>query len=197
MEIPMRRRSLWTFLLLYLPLAACQSSATTDPLLVDQGPICPVTAVLSDAVTVTKLKPGAGQVLPVPANVAFSAEMSQAVLECDYDPETNRLVVNIEFAVKGTRGPAATGQDPPLEFFVAVVDADNNILSKRVFQSRPLMAGRTTNTFTQTVDDFPVPLAMDTRPYDYEILTGFQLTAEELAFNRLPRSNAPPASQIR
>jgi hypothetical protein len=31
-------------------------------------------------------------------------------------------------------------------------------------------------------------MAMDKRPYDYELLTGFQLTPDELAYNRIPRS---------
>ena len=50
------------------------------------------------------------------------------------------------------------------------------------------------NTYTQSVDGFPVPLAMDKRPYDYEILTGFQLTPDELAYNRVPRPLPQPAA---
>ena len=49
-----------------------------------------------------------------------------------------------------------------------------------------------TNTYTQSVDGFPVPLAMDKRPYDYEILTGFQLSPDELAYNRVPRPLPQP-----
>ena len=44
---------------------------------------------------------------------------------------------------------------------------------------------------------FPVPLAMDKRPYDYEILTGFQLTPDELAYNRAPRSLPGPRAATR
>src|SRR6266566_956362 len=89
MEYLMRRSPLLTFLLLLMPLAGCETLGLTSPspdeLVADTGPICPSTAVLSDAVTVTKLKPGTQAALPNPANVAFTAEMSQAKLDCDYD----------------------------------------------------------------------------------------------------------------
>src|SRR5215470_12373409 len=88
---------------LALPLAACEtlglSSPPPDQLVMDNGPICPATAVLSDAVTVTKLKPGT-QTAPNPANVVFTAEMSQAKLDCSYNRTSNRLTVDINFAVK-------------------------------------------------------------------------------------------------
>src|SRR5579885_1742294 len=162
------------------------SDLTPNPNLVDTGPICPATAVLSDAVSVTKLKPGTppGQLNPMA--VAFSAEMSQAKLVCNYNRDQNRLTVDINFGIKATRGPAAAGADPQLSFFVAVVDEDNNIVSKGIYNSPPQMDGRTTNTYTQSVDNFPVPLGMDKRPGDFEILTGFQLTPDELAYNRIP-----------
>jgi hypothetical protein len=153
--------------------------------------------VLSDAVTVTKLRPGTPPGMPNPANVMFTAEMSQAKLECDYDRERNRLSVDIDFAVKATRGPAAQGADPQLDFFVAVVDADNNIIAKTVYHGQPDMRGRMSNVYTQSVGSYPVPLAMDKRPYDYEILTGFQLTPDELAYNRAPRPLPAPRAATR
>jgi hypothetical protein len=163
-------------------------------LLVDGGPICPSTAVLADAVTVTKLKPGAAA--PGPANVMLTAEMSQAELKCNYDRVKNTLSVDVSFAVRATRSAGtAEGPDPPLDYFVAVVDAEGNVLSKRVFQSQPALGRNNAGVFTQRVSKFAVPLGMDKRPYDYEILTGFQLTAAELAYNRVPKPLPQPRRQ--
>jgi hypothetical protein len=189
-----------TILVLALPLAACETLGLSSPdpaTVVDLGPTCPVTAVLSDATTVTKLRPGTPAGLHDPANVVFTAEMSQAMLDCDYDRSANRLTVGIEFAIKASRGAAAQGPEPQLDFFVAIVDADNNIISKNVFHGQPEMRGRATNTYTQSVENFPVPMAMDKRPYDYEILTGFQLTPDELAYNRVPRTIPQPRAANR
>jgi hypothetical protein len=201
MDYSMRRLPLLMFLLLPMPLAGCQTLGLTSPspdeLVADTGPICPSTAVLSDAVIVTKLKPGTQAALPNPANIAFTAEMSQAKLDCDYDRSLNKLSVDLSFAVKAARGPAATGADPQIDFFVAVVDADNNILSKIVYHSQADLGGRATNIYTQSVRNYAVPLGMDKRPYDYEILTGFQLTPDELAYNRVPKPLPVPLAARR
>jgi len=197
----MRRLPLLMLLLLLMPLAGCQTLGLTSPspdeLVADTGPICPSTAVLSDAVTVTKLKPGTQAALPNPANIAFTAEMSQAKLDCNYDRSQNKLSVDLSFAVKAARGPAATGADPQVDFFVAVVDADNNIVSKIVYHGQADLGGRAANIYTQNVRNFAVPLGMDKRPYDYEILTGFQLTPDELAYNRIPKMLSVPRAASR
>ena len=175
-----------------LPLGGCESLglSTPDPeTVVDIGPPCPATAVLSDAVSVTKLRPGATG-LGNPADIAYSAEMSQARLDCDYDENANRLTIDLNFQVRATRGPAAPGQagDPQLDFFVAVVDLDDNVVAKTVYHGQAILGGRPTNTYTQSVNNFTVTLMMDRRPADYQLLTGFQLTPDELAYNRTPRA---------
>src|SRR5258705_3466405 len=201
MEYLMRRLPLLMLLLPLMQLAGCQplglSSPSPDELVADTGPICPSTAVLSDAVIVTKLKPGTQAALPNAASIVFTAEMSQAKLDCDYDRSQNKLSVDINFAVKAARGPAAMGPDPQVDFFVAVVDADNNILSKIVYHGQADLGGKATNIYTQNVRNFPVPLGMDKRPYDVEIVTGFQLTPDELAYNRVPRSLPVPRAARR
>jgi hypothetical protein len=197
----MRLSPVLPLFLLAMPLGACETLGLTspapDPTLVDMGPICPASAVLSDAVVVTKLKPGTPPGQPNPANIAFTAEMSQAKLDCNFNREKNTLSVDINFAVKASRGPAGMGADPQLDFFVAVVDADNNIISKTVYHGQPDLRGKQSNVYTQNVDNVPVPLAMDKRPYDYEILTGFQLTPDELAYNRVPKSVPGPRAATR
>jgi hypothetical protein len=194
----MRRSPFLTILLLSLPLAACETLGLTSPKeAVDPGPICPSTAVLADADTVTKLKTGTPLGMQNQMSVVFSAEMSQAKLNCNYNRTENKLSLDLSFAVKANRGPAATGADPQLDFFVAVIDADNNVIAKNIYHAQPDMAGRANNMFTESVSNYPVPLAMDKHPYDYEILTGFQLSPDELAYNRAPRPLPAPRSVVR
>jgi hypothetical protein len=189
----MRHRRILALLALPLALSACQRIGqrlgfVEPPMpILDGGPVCPSTAVLSDAVTVTKLRAGA-PMNPDPQNVVLSAEMSQAQLECEYDGERNALTINLDFAVRATRGAAASGPDPELEYFIAMVDAQGTLLTKNIFKSRPDLNGRTAGQYTQSVDNFVFQLAMDARPADYQLLTGFQLTPAELAYNRIPRS---------
>jgi hypothetical protein len=189
----MRRLRFLALLALPLALSACQRIGQrlgfVDPPMpiLEGGPVCPSTAVLSDAVTVTKLKPGAPATVD-PQNVVLSAEMSQAQLQCEYDGERNALTISLEFAIRATRGAAAMGSDPALDFFVAMVDAQGNLLTKNILKSQPDLNGRVPGQYTQSIDNFVFQMAMDTRPADYQLLTGFQLTPAELAYNRIPRS---------
>jgi len=189
----MRRLQVLALFALPLALSACQRLGERlgfrEPMMVlfEGGPVCPSTAVLSDAVIVTKLRPGAPATPPNPANVVLTAEMSQAQLECEYDAETNAITIDINFAVRATRGAAASGDDPELDYFIAMVDVGGNVLTKNIFKSQPDFGGRMAGEYTQSVSNFVFPMAMDMRPTDYQLLTGFQLTAAELAYNRIPR----------
>ena len=188
----MRRLRFFALLALPLVLSGCtrlgERLGFREPMVVtvEGGPVCPSTAVLSDAVTVTKLKPGV-PAMPNPANVVLTAEMSQAQLECEYDAETNAISININFAVRATRGAAAMGDDPELDYFIAMVDAGGNVLTKNIFKSQPDLNGGMRGEYTQTISNFVFPMATDMRPLDYQLLTGFQLTPAELAYNRIPR----------
>ena len=177
-------------LCLVVTLAGCDQFRATERMAraIVTGPICPPSAVLSDAVTVTKLMPGSPlAVYSDGSNVAFTAEMSKADLKCEYNPERNTLNVDISFAVRATRNTAAPATDPPLDFFVAVVDVDGNVLSKKVYQNQPDLGGKPSAQWVQHINSFPVPITKDKRPGDYEILTGFQLSPAELAYNRAPK----------
>jgi hypothetical protein len=197
----MRRSLLLLVCTAFLPLTGCDTlsglfdNTPRDP--VDPGPICPATAVLSDAATVTKVKAGTSAVRVSPGDISLEAEMTQARLVCHYNRADNKLTVDLSLPIRATRGPAATATDPLLPFFVAVIDADNNVISKSVYNSQPQLAGRMSNLYNQSVSDFGVPLAMDKRPYDYELLTGFQLTPDELAYNRAPRMIPAPRAAAR
>ena len=194
----MQRLQILALLVLPLALAGCQRLGERlgfrEPVMmvIEGGPPCPSTAVLSDAVTVTKLRPGSPNNVQNPANVILSAEMSQAQLECQYDAERNAVTIDINFAIRATRGAAAMGADPELDYFIAMVDAQGNLLTKNIFKSQPVLNGRVPGQYTQNVSNFVFQLAMDMRPIDYQLLTGFQLTPAELAYNRIPRSIPQP-----
>ena len=194
----MRRLRVFVLLALPLALSGCmrlgERLGFREPVMVlfEGGPVCPSTAVLSDAVTVTKLRPGAPATPPNPANVVLAAEMSQAQLACTYDAEKNAITMEINFAVRATRGAAASGADPELDYFIAVIDAEGALLTKNIFKSQPDLDGQMAGMYTQNVSNFVFQLAMDKRPADYQLLTGFQLTPAELAYNRIPRPLPQP-----
>lgn len=182
-------------LLLLLVFSGCDRfRATERERLALLGPSCPPSGVLADATAVSKLMPGSP--LPDiqdPTNVIYSAEISRPVLECDFDRENITLSLDMSFTIRALRGTAGAA-DPPLEFFVSIIDLDENVLVKNVYRYQPNFGNNRAVQWTQNVRDLAVPMEKDTRPGDYEILIGFQLTPDELAYNRLPKPS-PVASR--
>jgi hypothetical protein len=182
-------------LFLLLALTGCdQFRATERERLALLGSPCPPAGVLADAVAVNKLRPGAPVTgIQDPSNVIYSAEIARPEMECDFDRRALTLSVDLSFNIRAMRG-AAEAADPPLEFFVSIIDLDENVLVKNVYRYQPNFGTNRAIQWKQTIDDLVVPLEMDHRPGDYEIIIGFQLTQDELAYNRLPKTS-PVASR--
>jgi len=90
------------------------------------------------------------------------------------------LVLWMTIPIGLRRGPAGGGAQN-LTYFVAVIDPNGNMISKRTFQ-RILNAGPALPAVvTEYVNGTSIGLAANRRPVEYEILTGFQLTPEEFA----------------
>ncbi len=175
------RRPTVLVLSLLLPLGAC---ATPDPSVLAAS--CPGTGVLFQASSVTKLRPNGKE----PSDAIFAALMGPPVLSCDYDMVDNRVSVDIRFPISLKKG-AAPGGTQRLTYFVAVMDSAGNMLTKRSFDRDVDLGRNDTATLTEEVDNTEIKLAQDKKPYDYQILTGFQMTPDELAYNRARRDVRP------
>ena len=170
------------FLAFLLPLAAC---GTTDP--AEIAISCPEGAVLAQAAFVTKLAPAGNP----PANVIVTAEMTQPRLTCDYDRDDNEVQVNLTIPIAVTRGAAgANAGAQNLSYFVAVVDPVGTMITKRVF-NRTVQPGAATASLNEYVNGTTIRMPMGRRPAEYQVLTGFQLTPAELAYNQRQRNFRP------
>ena len=148
---------------------------------------CPNGAVLAEASTVTKLRPGGGK---DPTDVVLTAEMAAPILSCDYDKDAGTVQVSLNFPMTVKRGPAATGAPQSLSYFVAVVNSDNNVVTKRDF-SHELTLDQSIGSLNETPEETTFTVAKGKKPIAYEVLVGFQLTHDELAYNRAQRSYLP------
>lgn len=168
---------------LLLPLFGCNT-----PNAQTQVASCPDSAVLAQAASVTKLRPGA----PDKTNVVLTATMMPAVLNCDYDAKTGKVSVDLQFTVDVDSGAAAANAGPQdLPYFVAVMDGQGHMVTKHTFDRKFDLAGRATATYTEYVSDTEINLPNNAQPFEYQILTGFQLTPAELAYNRNQHPQVP------
>ena len=162
-------------------ITGCQTVAEvfTDPV-PNIGP-CPSALSLYDAHRIVELDGGEVRY----ENVGFTGEILGVRSLCSYYGE-RPIVANLVLDMAFGRGPAAHGDTHVYEYFVAVTRRDIGVIEKQVFPINVrFRAGEDRVYLTETIDAISIPRAnADTSGVNFEILTGFELTPEQLAFNR-------------
>jgi hypothetical protein len=143
------------------------------------GP-CPVSAALYDAARVVELQGVARH-----ENVGFTGSIEGVKGYCRYvGREPIEMEVEITFAFG--RGPKAEGRDHAYPYFLAVTRRDRSILGKDVHAVNVRFPPNQDVVYvTERVPGIVIPRATETiSGTNFEILVGFDLTPEQLAYNR-------------
>jgi hypothetical protein len=115
-----------------------------------------------------------------PENVAFYGILSEADLKCEYVADA--MHINLDVVIAAERGPAAgNGDAVDLNYFVAVTDTDQSIISKKPFAIRiafdtPQKRAGVTDHIEETV-----PLG-GRKATDLTVDVGFQQSPEVVDF---------------
>ena len=141
---------------------------------------CPSGAALADAATVTKLRAGGGK---DPTDVVMTAELAKPEIVCDFNKESGKVDVSLTFPITVRRGPADKGEAQTLSYFVAILDLDNTVAAKQTF-ARDVAVDQNTATFRESPGTISFTVGKEKKPVGYEVLVGFQLSQDELAYNR-------------
>jgi len=144
------------------------------------GP-CPLLGVLYDSSRLVEFK-GEGERY---ANVAYTGEMRGVRGLCRYTG-SNPIEMTLDIDMAFGKGPAADRDSRVYRYWVAVTRANMAPIEKHYFDitvnfpgSADRMAG------SDTIQKIVIPRANDTiSGANFEILVGFELTPEQLAFNR-------------
>ncbi len=145
-------------------------------------PACPRATILGDGASITQFRDGAGRDL---TDITAQGDIVDVAVECDYD--RTGVDVAMQVAIAATRGPADRARVADFDYFVAVADAQRNILAKEVFRVR-FQFPQTQSRVGQVEEIAPrIPLKDRAQGVQYQILVGFQLTPEELEWNRTRR----------
>lgn len=166
-------------------LAGC-AGADYDPTL-PQG--CPQVSVLRDASEVTVFD-GTGRDL---TDVVARAAIGNYQGECDYVADPDRVEVTLILPIVAERGPAAEGP-VTVDYFVSVIDPDARVLGKQVFSTEiefepGVNRGGSIEELAQRI-----PLPSLGVGESYGIIIGFQLTPEQLRWNRQQMGTGPTLS---
>lgn len=161
------------FLVLAAAVAALSGCSTTDD---DK---CPLASSLVDTATLTQL--GAGN------HPLYTVQIHKVSADCDIEKYEHTVSsdLDIEFTATRPNGGPAESFDAP--YFVAVTQG-GQIVSKREYSVHfSFDSGETTTSFSESKDTSDIHLQKGKHPYDYAALVGFQLTREQLDYNRAGR----------
>ncbi len=155
--------------------AACMGTPSTP---------CPSVSILGETSEVTLFAEGRGQDL---TDVVYRASIERVASNCDYTRSGDTVTSTVAARLVATRGPAAQVSQETLVYFVAVVDKDQKVLARELFDSTfTFQANQRQAAAIEEIEQI-IPIRGDLRGLDYEVLVGFQLTPEQLEFNRQER----------
>ena len=162
-------------------LASCGGNSIVGSLDTRQnaGP-CPVGGAIYDASRIVVTDGGGTNF----TNIAYTGEVTGVRVFCRYlDDQPLDAELEIDFALG--KGPQATSNQHTYPYFVAVTRRNGKVLAKQYFSvegdfsSGPVVGKR------EVVQDIVIPRADDTiSGANFEIIVGFELTEDELKFNR-------------
>lgn len=164
-----------------LMLAACGSNPISRALDSRQnaGP-CPPAAALYDASRIVEMTEGGTRF----SDITYTGEITNVNVICRYvEDQPVRAELQIDFAFG--KGPQATSNSHQYQYWVAVTRRSSKVLAKEYFAVDADFGGSTVDGSREVLQDIIIPRADDTiSGANFEIVVGFQLTDEELAFNR-------------
>jgi hypothetical protein len=139
---------------------------------------CPSTDITGQLGSVSRFRGEGGNF----ADLTYHASLTGLKGECDLDDDG--VTITMTVTVLAEIGPAAALRTADFPYFVAIVGTNNRIVAKRqfddtlTFPANQRRAGAT-DTITQRI-----PLKDPHNASDLHVFVGFQLTREELEYNR-------------
>ena len=150
----------------------------------DQTYACPSVFILQDAKNLTRFRPGLGRDI---TDIQLEAEIIDFQGQCDYGGKDNQSEVSVQLLVQVhlERGPANRSRAITFEYFVVLPSFEGNAGAKQVFPVRGKFEERNERLVYRDEIDLKIPLKNADEGPLAQIVIGFQLTQDELNYNRL------------
>jgi hypothetical protein len=151
-----------------------------------------IAAGLALAVTATvahsksQARAGACPSISILADASRLAQMQGEIvtpeLDCSVSGSTAKS--NMSFMVKSAIAPEASVGARTVPYFVAVI-ANGQVIEKKIFELNLPFSGSDRQVFVkETIARIDIPIASGKQAEDYSVTIGFQLTEEQVAYNR-------------
>lgn len=141
--------------------------------------VCPVPAILADTQSVTIFRPGT---TPDLANELFTVSLINAESDCVYNTRQAIVTASLNLTFRATRAPSREQATYTVPYFVAVHEGAK-IYAKRLYNLRFTFApGAATATIQQSPDSVQVVVANGKLPWNYQMMSGFQMTPAQIEY---------------
>lgn len=151
------------------------------PALRNAGP-CPYVKVLYDAARYVELKDNK----ETASAVGYTGEIQSLSSGCSYKAD-DPIHVQVQILFALGKGPQAAATQHTYRYWVAVTDRNNEVIDKQFFNLPVTFpAGQDRVLMTDELKGITIPRARATvSGSNFEVLIGFDVTPEMVAFNRL------------
>jgi hypothetical protein len=134
---------------------------------------CPSVSILMDAVRITQMKAG---------RIDMKAEIREPTLSCSLASGTAKA--KLSFWVKGAISPLSDIAPREVPYFVAII-SEGKVIGKEVFtMAIPFAEGKRKISVKEKIARIDIPVADGKKADDYSVTIGFQLTEEQVNYNR-------------
>jgi hypothetical protein len=148
------------------------------------APVCPHASLLWQAADLNRYRDETAASTQDIRDLVMSGRVVAVPATCVAGETATQLAADVGVTMQFTRGPAMPGRATTVQYFLAVTE-NGNILDKQVYQSPVVFPP---NIDQQTLTSPSVHMVFPVSPTKsgaaYTVLGGFQLTPDELAYNR-------------
>lgn len=133
---------------------------------------CPSVNVLTEATRITKFESG---------KIDLKAEIRDPEIGCTFTGKTAKS--HLSFWVKSAIAPTSAVSARSVPYFVAII-ANGNVIGKEVFTLNLPFGNDRKVWVKEKVARVDIPIATGKSADDYSVTIGFQLTPEQVEYNR-------------
>ncbi len=172
--------------------AEATTKSSLVPILAKTGPECPQVKVLGD---VSRLAQYTNPDKSSPADLVTETFLNNITANCKIGSSSVTLDLTLDFV--GKLGPQGI-KDTVVEanysypYFLTVVDPSGAIIAKDVFAISLTYHKGETETTKQDQLRQTIPLPAGSNANQFQVIAGFQLSEEELQYNRLASPSVAP-----
>ncbi len=141
--------------------------------------VCPEIRIPQNTDRLIQYREGPGRDI---TDILLEAEVKFLSGECKV--QDDEVVLTFPVAVGAKRGPANTRGTGNVSLFLAVTDQERNVLSRRNMPIQLSFPGNRVNIINAETVEFEIPKAEEQPVTDFLVFIGFELTREQLQFNR-------------